>query len=259
MAESVGPSPFPLEMTDVSWSYGDLLVLEEVSLKLDRGTVVGLIGDNGAGKTTLMRVAAGLLCPQAGGVRVFGTDPSRQRKETLHRVGGLMETPGHYDELSVRENLAHWYGFYPSPGGGSTADEVEDALERFGLAGQADRPAGSLSMGYRRKLGVARAVHPNAELVLLDEPLESLDPRARNDLKDQVRGLGAWGRTVFLSSHNLADIDALCQTIWVIASRRVHRFNGFDEVRSLMGMGSVRDLDALYERLAVRLEVEREG
>jgi ABC-2 type transport system ATP-binding protein len=246
-------------MTDVSWSYGGLLVLEKVSIKLDAGTVVGLIGDNGAGKTTLMRVAAGILGPQAGRVRVFGFDPNRERKETLLRVGGMMETPGHYDELSVRANLAHWYGFYQSPRVGSTADEVEEALSRFGLAGQADQRAGSLSEGFRRRLGVARAVHPKADLVLLDEPLEGLDPRARNDLKDQIRRLGASGRTVFLSSHHLADIDALCQTVWVIASRRVHRFSGFDEVRSLVGSESAQDLDAVYARLAARLESEEGG
>lgn len=242
-----------IRLQDVERRFGTRVVLRGVSLDLESPGVIGLIGDNGAGKTTLLRLIAGILRPNSGTVRVFGRDVYADRAAVLRRVGALIEAPGHYDELTVRDNLAYFFGFYADGDRGAVARAVESSIERFGLATVADARAGDLSSGFRQRLAIARALHPWAELTLLDEPFNTLDPRARNEIKSEVRRLRDPGRLILLSSHQLADIAQLCDAILVIAGERVHGFRSFEQIKELLGSEPGDDLDAVYALLADRL------
>lgn len=242
-----------IELHDVERRFGHRVVLHGVTLRLEPPGIVGLIGDNGAGKTTLMRLVAGILRPNSGTVRVFGRNPYVERAAVLRRVGALIESPGHYDELSVRDNLTYFFGFYANGDRTAVARHVDANIERFGLAAVTDTRAGELSSGYRQRLAIARAVHPWAELMLLDEPFNTLDPRSRNEIKVELRRLREDGKLILLSSHQLADVQQLCDTILVIAGQRVHQFQSFEQIRELLDSDPGEDLDAVYALLADRL------
>jgi ABC-2 type transport system ATP-binding protein len=231
-----------LRLTDVSKTFRGRAVLDRVTLSLDEGSVVGLIGDNGAGKTTLLRLAAGLLAPSSGEVSLFGhTDVVSARRQ----LGTLLERPGHYDELTVEENLLFFYDFYgQSPARVKWA--VREGLDRSGLSPMASERVGRLSTGMRQRLALARALHPWARLLLLDEPFESLDPVARHQLKERLRDAARDGLTVMISSHTLQDLSDLSDRLLLVADRRLRAFDSFTAMSRELGLTDSSDLDALY-------------
>src|SRR3989442_7371645 len=146
-----------LRFADVSKSFGSLAAVARVSFAFGPGRIVGLIGDNGAGKTTTIRLAAGLLQPDSGAVALCGERADRESRSLMFRVGALIEGPGHYDELTVVENLRYFYAFYATRTAPGSLDRVvEDWLRRFGLEEVSDRVVSSVSSGYRQRLAGAR-------------------------------------------------------------------------------------------------------
>lgn len=247
-----------LVFDDVTKRFGEHEVLTSVRFVLERPGIAGLIGDNGAGKSTLIRLAAGILEPSAGRIRVLNRTPDRNDPDFMGRVGALIEKPGHYDELTVMDNLRYFYSFYHSFSRRlgerrSMDDLVRDQLNRFGLSSVAMQRVGQLSSGYRQRLAIARAMHPWAELLLLDEPFESLDPRARSLVKNVLRECQRAGTSVLFSSHALSDIEQICDQIFLVAHRRVHGFTSFDEIRRRLGGVDSNDLDAVYTQLTNEL------
>lgn len=243
-----------LRFDDVSKSFDGRPVLDGLNVSIEPGQIVGLIGDNGAGKTTFLRLAAGILAPTAGRVVVFGAeDPLMIRR----RLGASLERPGHYDELTVSENLRFFYSFYA--GANEPLDDIVRAcLEQFQLAAVGDRAVGRLSTGNRQRLAIARALHPWADLVLLDEPLESLDPIARTQAKQHLLSSKAEGRTLIVSSHTLSDLAQICDRLILIADGRAREFPSFDAIRTMLGVEeSAVDLDVLYVQLRQRQIADR--
>lgn len=216
--------------------------------------MIGLIGDNGAGKTTLLRTASTILTPQRGEVRLHGKPLTHDDLDLRSRIGALIEQPGHYDELTVAENLEFFYSFHAAAGE-QLQHSVATSLSRFGLRSVANQKVGRLSTGYRQRVAVARAFHPSARVILLDEPLSGLDPTTRSQLKESIREIAAGGLTIVISSHGLADLDALGDELYVLAGRTVRRFRDFSEIRERVGADSTMDLDAVYTRLISHLEV----
>ncbi|MEP6619146.1 MAG: ABC transporter ATP-binding protein [bacterium] len=237
-----------LIFTSVSKQFKARSILSSVSIQIAAGSVVGLIGDNGAGKTTLLRLAAGVMRPTTGTVRAFGQDPYRDRRKTGRRIGAILEKPGHYDECSVRRTLTFWYGFYGDDGATSAA--VDSALDLHGLRDVANEPVGQLSLGYRHRVALARAVHPAAELVLLDEPFDGLDPRARTDFKGVLRTNGASKRTVVFSSHNLGDVEELCDYVLLLQDGCVERLDNVNALRARATVDKHASLDEVYANVS---------
>lgn len=246
-------NPCMLELIDVHVSYGPLPVLRGASCTFNPGRAVGLIGDNGAGKTTLLRTATTMLAPQRGEVRLSGKVLTHNDVPGRRRIGALIEQPGHYDELTASENLTFFYSFHVRAGK-PLKDAVADAIETFGLSSVADQRAGRLSTGYRQRLAVARAFHPNARIVLLDEPLSGLDPTTRSQLKQTIHGLVSRGTALVISSHGLSDLDTLCDDLYVLSSGVLHRFNGFSDIRARVGADRDTDLDTVYTTLISHLQ-----
>ena len=196
----------------LSKTYGSRQAVKDLDLEVRRGEVFGFLGPNGAGKTTTIRMALGLIRPTAGRVEILGSDVRTSRAEVLPRVGALVETPALYGYLSGRNNLkafAHMLGGLPD----SRLDEV---LELVGLAERQRDRVKSYSMGMKGRLAIALALLNDPELLILDEPANGLDPAGIVEMRDLLRGLAASGKTVFISSHVLAEVQQICDRVAII-------------------------------------------
>lgn len=240
----------PLSFIAVDKSFDAVRALSAVTVSLTAGRIVGLIGDNGAGKTTFIRLATGILRPSSGEVRLLGRPADRNEPDLMTRVGALIEAPGHYEELTVAENLQFAFAFYHarSPRG-TVAEVVRDQVRAFGLEAVADTRVGRLSSGFRQRLAVARAAHPWADVVVLDEPFVNLDPVVKIGIKQQLRDLKAAGKLVVFSSHTLSDVEQLTDEILLLVEGRLHRFEDFAAIRRLVGKAAEEDPDAVYAAL----------
>ena len=173
-----------VETQAASYHYGRRPVLHEVSLRVPAGSIYGFLGPNGAGKTTTLRLLLGLLRPSAGRVALFGHDLATQRPAALRRVGALIEMPSLYDHLSGHDNLEATRRLHGLP-----ARRTAEVLAITGLAGEALRLAREYSLGMRQRLGLALALLPDPDLLILDEPTNGLDPAGISDLRALLRQL----------------------------------------------------------------------
>jgi ABC-type multidrug transport system ATPase subunit len=189
-------------------AFGDVRAVDGISFVAPSGAVTALIGPNGSGKTTLLLILAGLLAPDSGNARVAGFDVVTENLAARSQVGWMPDAFGTWDALTCTEILstfAHAYGISRS----QSPVRVAALLEHLHLAELADRPARVLSRGQKQRLGLARALVHDPEVVLLDEPASGLDPRSRIELRDLLRGLADAGKTVLVSSHVLSELEEL--------------------------------------------------
>lgn len=212
LSASAQPSPVPLEVSGVSKSFGSKKVLNDVSLSLNSGEMFGLIGLNGIGKTTLIKIALDLLNADAGAVNIYGTNSNRV--ESRANLSYLPEkfTPSRY--LRGREYLDLSLSFYRKSLDMAQARAGAEALDLDPNA--LDNLIGSYSKGMGQKLGLLGAFLIDAPLMILDEPMSGLDPRARIYLKNKMLETKREGKAIFFSSHILADIDQICDRIGVL-------------------------------------------
>ncbi len=205
-----------IHVSTLSKRYGDLAAVDEVTLSIDRGEIYALLGLNGAGKTTLIRMLLGMIRPTGGSVTVLGAAVSVGESSAWGRVGYLVEAPAAYPELTVRENLEVVRRLRRLKGG---ADEV---IDRLALSPYADQKARTLSMGNLQRLGLAKALIHRPELLILDEPVNGLDPAGVVEIRTLLTGLARDdGVTVFLSSHLLAEVALLATRIGIIHHGRL--------------------------------------
>ena len=190
--------------------------VDDVSFEVGEGEVLGFLGPNGAGKTTTIRMLAGIIAPTSG-YAVIGGQRTDGDVAALHEVIGLLtETPGFYEKLTARRNLEFYAGLYPHI---DPAAQVDKYLEMMGLAERANSRVATFSKGMKQRLALARALLHEPKVVFLDEPTAGLDPEAAHDVREMVRSLSREGRTIFLSTHNLAEAEELCQRIAVVKTR----------------------------------------
>jgi ABC-2 type transport system ATP-binding protein len=198
--------------------YGDVLAVDGVTLRVDRGEVYGFLGLNGAGKTTTIRALLGMIRPTGGTVSLLGEPVTLGGRGPWRRVGHLVETATAYPELTVRENLELSRRLYQV----RDARATERAIERSGLARYAGRRARGLSIGNLQRLALARAFLHDPELVVLDEPTNGLDPAGVLEVREFLRGLAReQGVAVFMSSHILAEVDRLATRIGILREGRL--------------------------------------
>jgi ABC-2 type transport system ATP-binding protein len=208
----------PVAMQAVTRRFGARVALGGVDLLVQRGEIIGLIGPNGAGKSTLLRIAAGLLRPHGGSVRLFGIDPWPEPARAMQRARFAFAPPALYDHLTPAEHLRFLAGL---SGAKPTRAEVGAALETVGLADRAHQRAGTLSFGMRQRLLIALSLLPPPELLVLDEPADGLDPLAVLELRALLSRLRAdLGIAILLSSHMLAEIEELVDQVVVLHDGR---------------------------------------
>src|SRR5690348_6626757 len=203
----------------LSKSYGERAAVRELDLEVRRGEVFGFLGPNGAGKTTTIRMMVGLIRPTSGTVKVLGRDVQADGGRVLPRVGALVEAPALYLYLSGRDNLKTFAGVL----GGVPRDRLDEVLELVGLAGRQRDRVRSYSLGMKQRLGVAIALLNDPDLLVLDEPANGLDPAGIVEMRDLLRQLAAAGKTVFISSHVLAEVQQICDRVAIIDQGRLVR------------------------------------
>jgi len=228
-----------LDVRGLTKRYGPTLAVNELSLKLYPGDVFGFLGPNGAGKTTTLRMLATVLAPDAGDALIAGHS-LKQVAEVRARVGFMPDFLGVYDDLLVREYLEFFARAYKVPA--HHRDYViGEALDTTRLAKLADNPVEGLSRGQKQRLGLARLLMHDPALFLLDEPAAGLDPRARVELADILKGLQKKGRTLIVSSHILSDLADFCNKVGILAKGRLLLFGETRQVVSrLKGTRRVR-------------------
>jgi ABC-2 type transport system ATP-binding protein len=202
-----------IETNALSKSYGNVHAITEVSLCVERGEIYGFLGLNGAGKTTTIRSLLGMIKPSSGSVRLLNRQIGPNGQGPWRQVGHLVEQPTAYPELTVRENLEIARRLQ----GISELRATDKAIERLGLCTYAERKAGGLSTGNRQRLGLARALLHEPELLILDEPASGLDPAGVVEIRKLLEQLTREkGMTVFMSSHILTEVDRLATRIGII-------------------------------------------
>ncbi|MCB9580875.1 MAG: ABC transporter ATP-binding protein [Polyangiaceae bacterium] len=208
-----------IEIRDLFKYYGDRRAVGPLSATIEKGEIVGLLGLNGAGKTTTLRVLACDLLPTSGSVKVAGLDVVEQPHEVRKRIGYLPDTPPVYPEMTVEEYLR-----FAAKLRGVPADKLDervgDAMELTETLAERDQRIGTLSHGFRQRVGIAQAIVHEPELVVLDEPISGLDPVQIVEMRDLVRSLGG-ERTVVVSSHILGEISETCDRIFVIGNGEI--------------------------------------
>jgi ABC-type multidrug transport system ATPase subunit len=227
-------APLVIETRGLTKRYGPHTAVDDVDLHVARGDRYGFLGPNGSGKTTLVRMLLGLVYATRGEIRVLGREVPRQVHEVLPRIGAMVEGPAAYGHLSGRANLDLLDA--SGPGGRSgRRRRVGEALERVGLAGIDRRPVRTYSLGMRQRLGLAGALLTTPDLLILDEPTNGLDPHGIREIRELLVELNEEGTTVFLSSHLLAEIEALCTRVGVVDHGRLVLEKPLDEVRHATG------------------------
>jgi ABC-2 type transport system ATP-binding protein len=205
-----------IEVRGITRRFGGVTAVEDLSLDVEEGEILGFLGPNGAGKTTTIRILAGIIAPTSGYAQVDGQRTDRE-VERLHEVIGLLtETPGFYERLSARRNLEFFGSFYPNI---NISNQVEKYLHIMGLWERREDRVGTFSKGMKQRLALARALLHEPKVLFLDEPTAGLDPEAAQEVREMVRELSSEGRTIFLSTHNLTEAELLCKRIAVIRTR----------------------------------------
>ena len=207
-----------IETNNLTKRFGDVTAVNSVDLRVGVGEIYGFLGLNGAGKTTTIRALLGMIRPSAGNVHVLGQAVGPHGRGPWARVGHLVEHPSAYPELSVRENLDVSRRLH----GIQKPNIVDDVMERLGIASYADRKSGTLSTGNLQRMGLARAMLHDPELILLDEPANGLDPAGVVEIRELLRSLAQEkGVTIFMSSHILTEVDRLATRIGIIHNGRL--------------------------------------
>jgi ABC-2 type transport system ATP-binding protein len=225
-----------VEVRGVTRRFGDVIALDDVSLEVGRGELVGLLGPNGAGKSTLLSLVSGQRRPDTGVVRLHGRDPRDARARTV--LGLTPQETGLPATLRVREVVDFVGGHYPDP------VPTDELLEQFGLTDLGKRQTGSLSGGQKRRLAVAMSLVGRPGVVLLDEPTTGLDVSGRTALWDAIREYHAGGGTVLLTSHYLEEVQALAERVVVIDHGTVLADDSLDTILSRVGARRVQLTDA---------------
>jgi ABC-2 type transport system ATP-binding protein len=214
--------------------YGSRVALAGLDLSVPSGVVYGFLGPNGAGKTTTMRLLTGLIHPDAGTIELLGRPFGRGDRKRLFEVGALIESPSFYPYLSGRENLRA----LAATGAPTPKGRIEEMLELVGLRDRARDKVQTYSLGMKQRLGIAAALLSDPRLLLLDEPANGLDPAGIVAMRATLKHLATSGKTVFVSSHVLGEVQQLADVIGIIASGRLIREGPIEEL--LHGEGVVR-------------------
>lgn len=207
-----GSTTWAVRAEGLTKRYGALTAVDAISVQVAQGEVYGMLGPNGAGKTTFLRMLFGLIRPDAGVLEVFGRSWDRDGTTTLDGVAGFIESPRFYPFLSGRKNLQLLAGL----DGGAAAGRIEEVLDVVDLTGREGEKVAGYSFGMRQRLGVAASLLREPRLLVLDEPANGLDPAGIRDMRALVQRLATSGLTVLLSSHDMAEVEQICDNVTIM-------------------------------------------
>jgi len=214
---SAPASDYSIDVRGLNKSFGKKHVVNDVSMRVQRGEIFGFLGPNGSGKTTTIRLMCGLLTPDSGSGSCLGFDIQREQAEIKRRVGYMTQRFSFWEDLTIRENLDFIARLYEMP---NRRQAVDEALEGLGLGTRSAQLAGSLSGGWKQRLALAACMIHRPELLLLDEPTAGVDPKARRDFWDELHRLAARGVSVLVSTHYMDEAER-CHKLAYIAYGRL--------------------------------------
>ena len=231
------PSAPPAVQTfDLSRTYGSMTALSGLNLTVNRGDLFGFIGSNGAGKTTTLRILATFLTPSGGRAEVLGKDVVKDADAVRHMIGYMPDFFGVYKDMEVTEYLDFFGACYRIPSG-RREKTVADVLELVGLSEKKGALIGALSRGMQQRLGLARVLIHDPQLLLLDEPASGLDPRARIEMMAILQELQRMGKSIIISSHILSELQSLCNRVAIIERGKLIYSGPVQGVRDQMASG----------------------
>ncbi|MGQ9426544.1 ABC transporter ATP-binding protein [Gilvimarinus sp. F26214L] len=222
--------------------YGDFTAVDDVSFRIERGEVVGLLGHNGAGKTTIMKMITGYLEPTAGRIRVDDLEVGKDTAAIQARIGYLPENCPVWPEMSVIDYLSYQASLH-GVAEGNRDESIARAIRRTALKEKATAPIQTLSRGYRQRVGVAQAILHEPDIVILDEPTNGLDPTQILHMRDLIREL-ARTATVILSTHILQEVQAVCERVLILRQGRLEVDSRIDELQRSRALLVTVDGDA---------------
>jgi ABC-2 type transport system ATP-binding protein len=226
------PGDWAVEVSGLTKRFGARAAVDQVDLLVPRGSAFGYLGPNGAGKTTLIRVLLGLTRADRGTISLLGVPVPAQRRRALARVGAIVDEPRFHGHLTGRQNLK----ILAAARGGDAGRQIGPALDRTRLAQRADDRVSDYSMGMRQRLGLAACLLADPQLLILDEPMNGLDPAGRHEMRDMLRGLADEGRTVMLSSHLLDEVERTCDHVAIVDHGKVIRQGPIGELTGGAGV-----------------------
>jgi ABC-type multidrug transport system ATPase subunit len=230
---------FILTTDSLTKRYGSRTVVDGLTLSVERGDIFGFLGQNGAGKSTMIRMALGLVRPTCGRVLLFGHDMARHPLRALGRVGAIVEAPAFYENFSGYANLS----LFAAMSGGAKKQRIDQTLELVGLLSRGRDLVRTYSHGMRQRLGIAQALLPHPEFIILDEPTDGLDPQGIQEIRLLLPRLrDELGLTIMLSSHLLFEVERICNRIAIIEKGR------------LLYQGALESLVASQQVIKIRVE-----
>lgn len=216
-----------LDFQHVIKKFGKMTVVNDVSFQIREGEIYGLLGPNGAGKTTVIKTIVGHLRPNSGKILISSYDVHKEFQDAIDFVGAIVEYPMHYDYMTGYQNLKLTAHMYPEV----TAERLEEVIDLVGLKSRIHDPVRKYSLGMRQRLSLAQSIMNYPQLLILDEPMNGLDPLGMRDLRSMLKSLAANGMSVLISSHILGEMDQLCDRIgilshgYLIAERNMEDFH----------------------------------
>lgn len=217
-----------LEVSNLSKKLGKVTIINDVSFHLKKGEVKGLLGPNGSGKTTILKLLVGLLKPTQGRIMIENSNLHTNFETTISKVGAIIENPELYDYLSGYDNLWQYVRMAPSV----SDDRVEEVIELLGMKSYIHDKVMTYSLGMLQRLGLAQALLHRPSILLLDEPTNGLDPAGIQDLRKHIKLLSKEGVSIIISSHLLAEIEMLCDSIVIINNGQVVSDSGLDVMKT---------------------------
>jgi ABC-2 type transport system ATP-binding protein len=224
------PMPEIVVETDhLTKRYGDFTALDHLSIQVERGQILGFIGPNGAGKTTTIKILVGLSRPTSGSASIAGVDCSKHASRIKQLVGYMPDRFGSYDNMRVHEYLDFFGAIFRIPSG-KRRDRIEEVLDVTQADSMKDKFVESLSHGMQQRIGIARTLLHDPEVLILDEPANGLDPKARIEMRELLLKLSAAGKTLIVTSHILPELSRICNMVAIMTGGKLRAFGTLDAV-----------------------------
>ena len=225
---------YAIQTENLVKKYGNgFTALDKISLRIEKGQVVGYVGPNGAGKTTTIKILTGLIKPSSGHAYVNGIDVTARPREALRTIGALIEVPGVYDYLTPNEMLTYFGKVYRM-GSNEIDRRIKETLHLVRLSEWEHKKIGTFSTGMQRRLTIAKAILHEPDNLILDEPVLGLDPEGIRDIRELIRQFRSKGMTVFLSSHLLGEVAEVCNTVVFLNKGKVVSSDSIESISSTM-------------------------
>ena len=216
-----------IETSDLTKRYRKTLAVDQVSLQVEQGQVFGFLGPNGAGKTTTIGMLLGIITPTGGGFKLFGAESPKELHAARQRIGATLEYPNFYPYLSGRDNLRIVANVK-----GKGEEDIAEVLDIVGLSKRKKTKFSAYSLGMKQRLALASTMLGDPELIILDEPANGLDPEGMREIRGIIKALSERGKTIFLSSHLLWEVERTCTHVAIIQHGRIIRQASVEEIKS---------------------------